>query len=302
MTREEEWANYLSGEVGDAKLEPGERAALDRIDEHLGAGGVWEAPAADGQFRLLAAASAEAAARSVEPTPVQEVGAAAEPVVAAIPSSTPVAKPGPDDPQAGPRSVDAGRSSSSSLDPADIEDDDGVIRLLDRRRARRQRATWFGAGALAVAAVAAIAAISSGQLSLNSGDLDSDTDSDIGPQSQEVALFTHELTATELDPDTVATLDVLPTAAGVEFTLHLMSLDNTEGPDYYAAWLLSENDAAPLGSFHWRAGGVPIVLWSGVDDPAYNRFVVTRQTLGDSGIRSSEVVLSGSVPILTAEG
>lgn len=300
MTREQEWANYLSGEVGDAKLDPGERAALDRIDEHLGEGGVWEAPAADGQFRLLAAASAEAAARSVESTPVQEVAAATEPVVAAIGSSTPVAKPESDDPKAGPRSFDAGRPSSGSLDPADIEDDDGVIRLLDRRRARRQRATWFGAGALAVAAVAAIAAISSGQLSLDSGD--SDTESDPGPQSEEVALFTHELTATELDPDTVATLDVLPTAAGVEFTLHLMGLDNTEGPDYYAAWLLSENDAAPLGSFHWRAGGVPIVLWSGVDDPAYNRFVVTRQALGDSGIRSGEVVLSGSVPILTAEG
>ncbi len=183
-------------------------------------------------------------------------------------------------------------------DDHDDDDDDGdVLQLLERRRAGRQRAVWFGAGALITAAAAIVALAATGRL----GDLDADGGT--GVDETEVAVATDELSATELDPDTVASVDVKPTVAGVEFELTLRGLANTDGDDYYAAWLVGDDgDAVPLGSFHWRAGGVPIVLWSGVDDPAYSRFMVTRQVRGDDGVRSDQVVLMGNVPDLTSGG
>ena len=172
-----------------------------------------------------------------------------------------------------------------------------MLHLLERRRVGRQRAAWFGAGALITAAAAIAALAATGRL----GDLDADGGT--GVDETEVAFATYELSATELDPDTVASVDVKPTLAGVEFELTLMGLDNTEGDDYYSAWLVGDDgDAMPLGSFHWRAGGVPIVLWSGVDDPAYSRLMVTRQVRGDDGVRSDQVVLTGNVPDLTSGG
>ncbi len=312
MSRPEDWADYLSGESGGQGLDDAERSALDRIDEHLGDGALWEQPSSDGQFRLLAAAAAEAATQSDQVPPVavaEEPSSIVEAETDSVGSTSPT-RPGLS-PATGPQlnraetvedpapEVSVSRPVRPAIAPEQIDDDeDGVIQLLDRRRRRRQRATWFGAGAVVAAAAAAIALFATGQI-----DLDGlTTGDDGGSLESEVALFTYELTATELDPDTIASVDVRPTVAGVEFLLNLMKLDNTEGVDYYSAWLMSDDDTVPLGSFHWRAGGLPIVLWSGVDDPAYDRFLVTRQVQGDGGVRSDEVVLMGSVPDLTAGG
>ncbi len=64
MSDRDDWAEYLAGESAGADLDAAERPALDRIVDHLGDDSLWESPSPDGQFRLLAAASAEAAERA----------------------------------------------------------------------------------------------------------------------------------------------------------------------------------------------------------------------------------------------
>ncbi len=285
MTDHVQRGDYLSRESGGQDLPADERIRLDRVREQLGSEALWDEPNPDGQFRLLAAAAAEASAAAgrddasidlVAPTPI------ARPKLESIESSVPQTPETPVTPTV--------RVEGPAAEPIS----------LDERRRRAPRAKWFGAGAVAAAAVAAIAAVSATQFTsfgVASGDDD----------LFEVAA-THRLTATELDPDTIADLDVVPTPAGVQFELRLMMLDNAVGADYYAAWLLPagadmgapDTEAIPLGSFHWRMGGVPVILWSGVDDPSFTRFVVTKQTLGDLGVRSDQVVLTGEVPELTA--
>lgn len=271
MTDHEERANYLAGESSGRGLRPDERAALDRIAHQLTDEGMWEAPASDGQFRLLAAASQESRA---------SLDRADQLDVTVTPATVPRIDVTP------PRGVDG----------------DGVIHSGDRRQRRRQRTAWFGAGAVVAAAAAAIALVATGRLDsvLDTGSNSGLGDSTIG--SELAVSATYELTATDLDPDAVGSVDVVPTPAGVEFRLQLKGLDNREGSDYYTAWLVGPDELIPLGSFHWRKGGVEIVLWSGVDDPAYNRFTVTRQTKGDGGMSSGEVVLAGAVPDLTGGG
>ncbi|MGI9597631.1 MAG: hypothetical protein ACR2QK_15825 [Acidimicrobiales bacterium] len=293
MTDHGDWADFLSGETTGGGLEDDERAALQRIGSHLGDEAMWEAPSSDGQFRLLAAAAAEAAAGTDQDSPTESTGTIAAVAEPEDPASRPALSPLPSVPSE-PRPA-----ADESDDDRPLGADAGGVERLDRRRGRRQRATWFGAGALAAAAAAAIALISTGQLTTLFDDGGSTDDTD--ETEVAIAVATYDLAATELDPDTVASVEVRPTVAGVEFELTLMALDNTEGPDYYSAWLVSDDDAVPLGSFHWRAGGVPIILWSGVDDPAYNRFMVTRQVQGDGGVRSDQVVLMGMVPVLTAD-
>lgn len=250
MTDNRQQGKYLAGESLGDELPADERASLDRVGRLLKNPGPWEAPAADGQFRLLAAATRESRRRAESP------------------------------------------EQTSATSSVRVEPDTGVVELLGRRRHRRQRTAWFGAGAVVAAAAAALALVGTGRL--NSG-------SDPEMASELAVAATYELSATALDPDAVATVDVVPTQSGVEFRLHLMGLDNSEGANYYTAWLAGPNEMIPLGSFHWRKGGLPIILWSGVDDPAYNRFMVTHQTKGDGGSSSGEVVLMGSVPDLGAD-
>lgn len=283
MTDHTQRGDYLSGESDGRELSADERGRLDRVRTQLSNEALWDEPAPDGQFRLLAAAAAEAA-ESTGPE-------------ATLLDPTRLAVGGPE--VVAPTDIGAARSAPPERGLRSTTDDVAVPIDLDERRRRSSRTKWFGAGVLTAAAVAAIAAIGVTQLT-------STTEAD--DDALEVAA-TFELTATELDSDTVAELDVMPTVAGVQLELRLMGLDNATGGEYYSAWLLptattdpANAEAIPLGSFHWRTGGVPIILWSGVDDPAFSRFIVTRQTQGDLGLRSDQVVLAGEIPTLTADG
>lgn len=200
---------------------------------------------------------------------------------AAEPGPAPASLEQPDEPV----SLDHERRRRESPRPMNKSVADGsapqrIGRHAGHRSGSRSR---VGAAVLAVAAAAAIGFVTADRLA--------------GPDGP-ATVATFELAATPLDPDVTAAIDIKPTAAGVEIELRLMGLDNATGPDYYSAWLLSDDEAIPLGSFHWRKGGVPIILWSGVDDPAYDQFVVTRQRQGDGGVRSDEIVVTGDVPSL----
>ncbi len=311
MSDQEKQGQYLAGESDGSELNADERAVLDRLGRHLSDQGMWEPPALDGQFRLLAAAAEESRQRIEGDDHIDLVDPdeAAAPVVRPLPRAVPpinaegdpvsTAGSGQGVTDAGDGPGDDSGSVVRLADGAVDDDADNVIRMPDRRRAgragrggRASRVGWFGAGAVVAAAAAAIAVVATGRL---------DTPTEPTIDSELAVTATYELQATPLDPDVEATIDVVPTVAGVEFWLHIKGLDNAEGGDYYSAWLVGADETVPLGSFHWRKGGISIILWSGVDDPAYDRFMVTRQTIGDGGRPSDEVVLMGMLPDLIGE-
>ena len=168
---------------------------------------------------------------------------------------------------------------------------------LAARRARRRRIGLVGGGA--VAAAAAVAAF---LFAVRPADT--------------VDVTTYELAATPLTPDLDATVDVVPLPAGVAITLNIKGLPPAEEGTYYAAWLMPDMAMAdgemsddggamadeasmadapmvPAGSFHWREGGIPIELWSGVDTDRFPNFMVTLQDEDDPPIASDIVVMTG---------
>lgn len=173
----------------------------------------------------------------------------------------------------------AGDGGGGDMSPATGEPVGGSIDELADRRSRRRRAGWLGGGL--VAAAAAVVA-----LLLLASPLD-DTN-----------VTTYEVAGTPLTPDLDATVDVLPLPAGVAITLNIRGLPPAEEGTYYAAWLMPDTAMADgpmvgIGSFHWRKGGIPIELWSGVDTERFPIFMVTLQDEDDPPIASDVVVMTG---------
>jgi Anti-sigma-K factor rskA, C-terminal len=105
----------------------------------------------------------------------------------------------------------------------------------------------------------------------------------------------YTMAGTQLAPKAMATVDVESKSAGDAITLHITGLTAAPPGTYYAGWLIGPGGTVPVGSFHWRKGGIPIELWSGVDTAAYPDFVITLQREDQSPVRSDQVVLRGSL-------
>ncbi|MDH3500530.1 MAG: anti-sigma factor [Acidimicrobiia bacterium] len=106
---------------------------------------------------------------------------------------------------------------------------------------------------------------------------------------------TFDLAGSELTPTAAATVGVEPVGAGVAITLDITGLAPTGPGEYYAAWLSGDTGSVGIGSFHLRAGGIPIGLWSGVDTSRYPILRVTLQQEGEPTGSSGVVVLEGRV-------
>jgi len=172
----------------------------------------------------------------------------------------------------------------------DIGDDVGGDRPSGGN-GRVRRLGWFSSGALVAAAAAAILFFAATRPA-DDGDV-----------------TTYEVAGTELTPDVEATADVEPLAAGVAITLNISGLPPAGDGEYYAAWLMRDMDPGMddgamdddmddgamvgIGSFHWREGGIPIELWSGVDTERYPIFVVTLQDEEGPPTASDIVVMTG---------
>ncbi|GEM_PF-1098623 len=148
--------------------------------------------------------------------------------------------------------------------------------VLAFRRSRRAR--WLAAGGGFVAGAAAAAAVALVVLTGPSGGGD-----------------TFELAATSRNPEAVVTALVDPQPAGVAITLNIQGLPAAPPGTYYAAWLEGEAGTVPVGTFHWRTGGVPIELWSGVTTDRYPRLFVTVQDEGGPAGPSDIIVLDGNL-------
>jgi hypothetical protein len=105
---------------------------------------------------------------------------------------------------------------------------------------------------------------------------------------------TFALSGTGRAPTASASAQLTPRPAGVAITLHVRGLAPAPPAHYYAAWLRGPDGVVPVGSFHWRVGGMPISLWSGVLPDRYPELFVTLQAEGDPPAPSADVVLSGS--------
>jgi hypothetical protein len=116
------------------------------------------------------------------------------------------------------------------------------------------------------------------------------------PQVARQAPIEHyAMAGTQLAPTATAAVDVESKSAGDAITLHITGLTAAPAGSYYAGWLTGPAGTVPVGTFHWRKGGIPIELWSGVDTAAYPDFVITLQREGQSPVRSDQVVLRGSL-------
>ena len=104
-----------------------------------------------------------------------------------------------------------------------------------------------------------------------------------------------ELAGTTLAPGAGATAAIEPLGAGVAITLEIVGLPAAGPGEYYAAWLTDSERTVGIGSFHWREGGIPIELWSGVDTSRYPMLMVTLQQEAAPPIPSGETVLQGRV-------
>ena len=92
-----------------------------------------------------------------------------------------------------------------------------------------------------------------------------------------------------------AIVELEPKAAGVAIRLTITGLQPAPQGTFYAAWLRGTAGVVPVGTFHWRKGGIPIDLWSGVSPDRYPELFVTLQREGAPPTPSDQVVLTGSV-------
>ncbi|MEM8925228.1 MAG: anti-sigma factor [Actinomycetota bacterium] len=154
--------------------------------------------------------------------------------------------------------------------------------------AGRARSKWFGVGLAAVAGVAvAVIAVFAVPWAFDA------TDGDV---------TTYAIAGTDLAPEAVARVDVDPQAAGVAITLHITGLPPAGPGQYYAGWLNGPEGSVGIGSFHWREGGIPIELWSGVDVERYPNIAITLQDEGEPTTSSGVAVLRGTLAEVTAGG
>lgn len=184
--------------------------------------------------------------------------------------------------------VDPEIDSSSGRD--DGRDGDHDVRVVEVGGVDRQAPTpaqakaqsrWFGravTGAVA-AAIAVIATIGVTQIL-------ADDEGDI---------TTFAAAGTPLAPDAAAQVDVEPLGAGVAITLNITGLPPAGEGEYYAGWLTGDDGQVPIGSFHWREGGIPIELWSGVDTERYPRLGITLQREGEPTTSNGELVLTADL-------
>lgn len=108
---------------------------------------------------------------------------------------------------------------------------------------------------------------------------------------------TFAMHGTALAPRATAAAEFEPRSAGLAITLEIKGLAPAPAGTYYAAWLQNpDGGVVPVGSFHWRKGGIPIELWSGVLNDRYTTLFVTLQREAAPPAPSGDVVLTGAVP------
>jgi hypothetical protein len=145
----------------------------------------------------------------------------------------------------------------------------------------RARGPWARPGRLIPAVAAVVALLTVGVLTLERA---------LGPDGTSYAAA-----GGPLAPGATGDVDVLRTGAGFSVVIEADGLPAAAPGSYYAAWLRGPKGVVPLGSFHERATGWAVELWSGVDPAAYPALEVTLQAEGAPPAPSERVVLTASL-------
>ena len=261
MSTHDDWAARLDPEAADAPPTDAELGApvaadLDRIAATLRDPSLWDEPPSSLRDRIMAQATSEAAMG----TPIS---ALPDPIDA---EPAPVEPPDVERPESGP----AGANVIDPLGPA----------TAPTPAVTRARARWYGPAMAALAGAAVAAAIILAIPLLGGSD---------------GTVTTFEVAGTDLAPEAQASVDVEPLGPGVAITLHITGLPPAGEGEYYAGWLTGPDGQVGIGSFHWREGGVPIELWSGVDVERYPILGITIQREGEPTVSNGELVLRGSL-------
>jgi hypothetical protein len=140
-----------------------------------------------------------------------------------------------------------------------------------RRRPTAARTWWLSAAGVAAAAVLVVALA--------------------WPRPHTTTFAMH---GTAASPRATATARLEPRSAGLAITLEIKGLPPAPAGSYYAAWLRGPDGVVPVGTFHWRKGGIPIDLWSGVLTDHYPVLFVTLQREGQPPTPSTQIVLTGT--------
>ena len=101
------------------------------------------------------------------------------------------------------------------------------------------------------------------------------------------------LAGTELAPQAMADVRVIDTPAGIILRLEVAGLEPAPAGSYYQGWVLSEDAAVSVGTFHMRGGDGSVAFWSGVETERYPTLIVTLQDETAGPARSDVVVLTG---------
>lgn len=101
------------------------------------------------------------------------------------------------------------------------------------------------------------------------------------------------LAGTGLAPQAAADVWVIETPAGIVLRLEVEGLDPAPPGTYYQGWVLSQDAAVSVGTFHMRGGDGSVAFWSGVETDRYPTLIVTLQEETAGPARSDVVVLTG---------
>ena len=147
---------------------------------------------------------------------------------------------------------------------------DGVLAAIDPSRRDVARWRWIAVAAATVAVVAVASVV-----------IDRPEPPD----------FT--LAGTELAPAAEADVRVVETPAGVVLTLEIVGLEPAEPGSYYQGWVVSDDAAVSVGTFHMRGGDGSVAFWSGVEILDYPVLIITRQAETAGPAQSDQVVMTG---------
>ncbi|MDX1448518.1 MAG: anti-sigma factor [Acidimicrobiia bacterium] len=101
------------------------------------------------------------------------------------------------------------------------------------------------------------------------------------------------LAGTDLAPQASAEVRVIETPAGIVLRLEVEGLDPAPSGMYYQGWVVSDEGAVSVGTFHMRGGDGSVAFWSGVEPERYPTLIVTLQDEAGGPARSETVVLTG---------
>ncbi|HST86417.1 MAG TPA: anti-sigma factor [Kineosporiaceae bacterium] len=275
------------GEQGGPDGEPDWQRTLGGITAALSAPASWsEPPDVRSALLLRVRAQAERAnGAALAPKPERE------PLTAVTPAPD-LAEPEVEPEQAGPElsgptlaepvppGSERARPELSGLTSAEPESGEPRIATVTPLRPRWQRLAYAVPVAAAAAAILTLAVLGV-QRALTPG-----------PDEIFTALGAGDLQAK---------VTVTSKPSGFEITLDSKDLPAAPAGSYYAAWLRrgpGAGDVVPIGTFHGRRVGDPILLWSGVDPAEYRTFSVTLQRDGEPPVPnapSAHRVLLGTV-------